>query len=105
MPLVCYLDEPSTGLDAANRRLLWDYIKRAKKSRSIILTTHSMQEAEGLCDRLTIFLDGAMECVGDPKELTMRYSAIYNITVTTAAASQQEQVAALMAGLSPSMRL
>ena len=105
MPLVCYLDEPSTGLDPANRRLLWDCIKRAKKSRSIILTTHSMQEAEGLCDRLTIFLDGAMECVGDPKELTMRYSAIYNITVTTAAASQQQQVAALMAGLSPSMRL
>jgi ABC-type multidrug transport system ATPase subunit len=83
-PLVCYLDEPSTGLDPANRRLLWDSIKRAKASRTILLTTHSMQEAEGLCDRLSIFVDGQAKCIGAPKSLTMRFGAVYNLVITAA---------------------
>ena len=58
-PLVVYLDEPSTGLDPASRRNLWQVVKDAKKDRAIILTTHSMEEAEVLCDRISIFVDGA----------------------------------------------
>ena len=92
MPLVCYLDEPSTGLDPANRRLLWDSIKRAKATRTIILTTHSMQEAEGLCDRLSIFVDGEMKCKGTPASLIMQYSAVYNVVVNTGNSEQQTQV-------------
>lgn len=45
------LDEPSTGLDPASRQQLWGVIKEAKRTCAIILTTHSMQEAEELCDR------------------------------------------------------
>ncbi|KAJ1484399.1 P-loop containing nucleoside triphosphate hydrolase protein, partial [Baffinella frigidus] len=67
MPLVCYLDEPSTGLDPASRRMLWSCIKEAKQSRAIMLTTHSMEEAEGLCDRLAIFVAGELRCVGEPQ--------------------------------------
>ena len=66
-PLVVYLDEPSTGLDPASRRNLWDVIKQGKQGRAIILTTHSMEEAEVLCDRLGIFVDGALKVIGNPK--------------------------------------
>ncbi|KAJ1474047.1 P-loop containing nucleoside triphosphate hydrolase protein [Baffinella frigidus] len=82
-PLCCYLDEPSTGLDPASRRTLWACIKEAKKSRAVFLTTHSMEEAEGLCDRLGIFVDGALRCVGNPKELTARFGGFYIITVSS----------------------
>ena len=49
-----------TGLDPASRRLLWRAIKRARASRAVFLTTHSMEEAENLCDRLGIFVDGEL---------------------------------------------
>lgn len=63
------LDEPSTGLDPASRRQLWDLINEKKKSTSILLTTHAMEEADALCDRLGIFIDGELKCVGTPAEV------------------------------------
>lgn len=66
-PLVVYLDEPSTGLDPSSRRLLWDVIKKARLDKAVVLTTHSMEEAEALCDRLGIFVGGRLRCVGNPK--------------------------------------
>ncbi|PIN20632.1 Lipid exporter ABCA1 [Handroanthus impetiginosus] len=68
-PKVVYMDEPSTGLDPASRNMLWKVVKRAKQNRAIILTTHSMEEAEHLCDRLGIFVDGSLQCIGNPKEV------------------------------------
>jgi len=73
------------GLDPASRATLWDVIKRAKKERAIVLTTHAMEEAEELCDRLGIFVDGSLRCVADPKELTSRYSGFLVLTLTTTA--------------------
>jgi ABC-type multidrug transport system ATPase subunit len=61
------------GLDPASRRNLWDVVRDAKAGRGIILTTHNMEEAEILCDRLGIFVDGQLVCIGSPKELTARY--------------------------------
>jgi len=61
------------GLDPASRRNLWEVVKAAKRGRGIVLTTHSMEEAEVMCDRLGIFVDGRLICVGNPKELTTRY--------------------------------
>ncbi|GBG60709.1 hypothetical protein CBR_g12446 [Chara braunii] len=82
-PLVVYMDEPSTGLDPASRNNLWQVVKEAKRGRAIILTTHSMEEAEVLCDRLGIFVDGQFACIGNPRELTARYGGTYDLTVTT----------------------
>ncbi|GJM98096.1 hypothetical protein PR202_ga15072 [Eleusine coracana subsp. coracana] len=65
---VVYMDEPSTGLDPASRKSLWNVVKQAKQDRAIILTTHSMEEAEALCDRLCIMVDGSLQCIGRPKE-------------------------------------
>ncbi|PIA50292.1 hypothetical protein AQUCO_01300794v1 [Aquilegia coerulea] len=89
-PKVVYLDEPSTGLDPASRDLLWKVVKRAKKNRAIILTTHSMEEAEVLCDRLGIFVDGRFQCIGNPKELKARYGGCYILTITTSSAQEEE---------------
>lgn len=103
-PLVVYLDEPSTGLDPASRQNLWNVIKTAKKGRGIILTTHSMEEAAVLCDRLGIFVDGQLVCIGAPKELTARYGKYYVLTVTTPA-EEGDKVDVLVAELSPAARL
>ena len=76
-PKVAYLDEPSTGLDPASRRNLWGVIKEAKAGKAVVLTTHSMEEAEVLCDRLGIFVAGRLVCLGNPKQLTARYGGYY----------------------------
>ncbi|KAL7139200.1 hypothetical protein ABFS83_09G034600 [Erythranthe nasuta] len=99
-PKVVYMDEPGTGLDPASRNMLWDVVKRAKQNRAIILTTHSMEEAEYLCDRLGIFVDGRLQCVGNPKELKGRYGGSYVFTMTTSP-THEEEVENLVQQLSP----
>ncbi|KAJ4974015.1 hypothetical protein NE237_007189 [Protea cynaroides] len=93
-PKVVYMDEPSTGLDPASRNNLWNVVKRAKKDRAIILTTHSMEEAEVLCDRLGIFVDGSLQCIGNPKQLKARYGGTYIFTITTL--NQEEEVVEIL---------
>lgn len=77
------------GLDPASRQNLWDVVKSSKAGRSIILTTHSMQEAEQLCDRLGIFVDGRLVCIGNPKEITSRYAGFYVFTISVPPAEEQ----------------
>ncbi|XP_047149989.1 ABC transporter A family member 7-like isoform X2 [Vigna umbellata] len=99
-PKVVYMDEPSTGLDPASRNNLWNVVKRAKQDRAIILTTHSMEEAEVLCDRLGIFVDGSLQCIGNPKELKGRYGGTYVFTMTTSV-DDEKAVENLVRRLSP----
>ena len=69
-PKILFLDEPTTGLDPQARRNLWDLIKAIKKRKiTIILTTHYMEEAELLCDRVAIMDRGEIIALGDPKQL------------------------------------
>lgn len=66
-PKVIFLDEPSTGMDPVARRFMWDVISRVatqKKQSSIVLTTHSMEEAEALCTRMGIMVNGELKCLG-----------------------------------------
>ncbi|CAL5081098.1 unnamed protein product [Urochloa decumbens] len=100
-PKVVFMDEPSTGLDPASRNNLWNVVKEAKRNRAIILTTHSMEEAEVLCDRLGIFVDGDFQCLGNPKELKARYGGTYIFTMTTSP-DQEHEVELLVHQLSPS---
>lgn len=87
-PKVVYLDEPSTGLDPASRQNLWNVVKQGKPGRGIILTTHSMEEAAVLCDRLGIFVDGELVCIGSPNELTSRYGGFFVFTITVKEGNQ-----------------
>ena len=66
-PSVIFLDEPSTGLDPMSKRQLWQAIQVARRTSAIVLTTHYMDEAEHLCDRLGIFVRGALVCIGSPQ--------------------------------------
>ncbi|KAL1210259.1 ABC transporter A family member 4 [Cardamine amara subsp. amara] len=102
-PKVVYMDEPSTGLDPASRMNLWTVIKRAKKHTAIILTTHSMEEAEFLCDRLGIFVDGRLQCIGNPKELKGRYGGSYVFTMTTSS-EHEKDVEMLVQHVSPNAK-
>ena len=73
-PRLIFLDEPSTGLDPQSRRNLWDIIRQLKEEgRTLILTTHSMEEAEYLCDEIAIMDKGRIIASGSPAELIHRY--------------------------------
>jgi ABC-2 type transport system ATP-binding protein len=94
-PELIFLDEPTTGLDPAARRSLWDLVKGLKaKGRSVLLTTHYMEEAEVLCDRLAIMDHGHILEMGTVdtlisnrfKERAVRFDAIETITDETFAA-------------------
>jgi ABC-2 type transport system ATP-binding protein len=69
-PELLFLDEPTTGLDPQSRRMLWDVVLDYKKrGGSVILTTHYMEEAERLCDRVAIIDHGRRIALGTPREL------------------------------------
>jgi ABC-2 type transport system ATP-binding protein len=69
-PEVLFLDEPTTGLDPQARRQLWDLIEEFKRAgRTILLTTHYMDEAEQLCERVAIMDHGKIIALGSPREL------------------------------------
>lgn len=69
-PEIVFLDEPTTGLDPQARIWIWDFFKELKASKStIILTTHYMEEAEQMCDRVAIMDHGKILTVGKPKDL------------------------------------
>jgi ABC-type multidrug transport system ATPase subunit len=96
------------GLDPASRQNLWGVVKAAKQDRAIILTTHSMAEASVLCDRLGIFVDGQLVCIGNPKELTARHGGYYVFTLTTPpaeAAKAEAMVRRLAPGARPTYAL
>ena len=74
-PDLMLLDEPTTGLDPQARHLLWDRLFRLKQQGvTLIITTHYMDEAEQLCDRLVVMDDGLVVAEGSPGELIARYS-------------------------------
>ena len=71
-PEILFLDEPTLGLDVIARSELWDIITALKRNATIILTTHYMEEAQALSDRIGIMMDGKLLEVGTVKELTER---------------------------------
>lgn len=68
-PKILFLDEPTLGLDVIARRELWNIIRELKKDTTIVLTTHYLEEAENLSDRVGIMVDGRLKALGTPKEL------------------------------------
>jgi ABC-2 type transport system ATP-binding protein len=69
-PQIAFLDEPTVAMDPQSRHAVWDFIKELKKEdKTIILTTHYMEEAEELCDRVGIIDHGKLIALGAPQEL------------------------------------
>jgi ABC-2 type transport system ATP-binding protein len=72
-PELLFLDEPTVGLDPQNRRQLWDILRTFRaQGRTILLTTHYMDEAERLCDRIAVVDHGKVIALGTPRELIAR---------------------------------
>ncbi|KAG0722164.1 ATP-binding cassette sub-family A member 3 [Chionoecetes opilio] len=81
-PPLVLLDEPSSGMDPVARRLLWDVLTSVRDGgRSIILTSHSMEECEALCTRLAIMVNGKFCCLGSPQHLKSKFSEGYSIII------------------------
>jgi ABC-2 type transport system ATP-binding protein len=102
-PELLFLDEPTTGLDPQSRRQLWGLIEGFKSAgRSILLTTHYMEEAERLCDRVAIVDHGKMIALGTPRELiaalraehVLEFALADNSTVDEGPLRQMEGVCA-----------
>ncbi|KAJ7305756.1 hypothetical protein JRQ81_010122 [Phrynocephalus forsythii] len=83
-PPVIFLDEPSTGMDPVARRLLWDAVARTREcGKSIIITSHSMEECEALCTRLAIMVNGQFKCLGSPQHLKSKFGSGYTLLAKT----------------------
>eukprot|EP01117_Protostelium_nocturnum_P005789 TRINITY_DN2086_c0_g1_i1.p1 TRINITY_DN2086_c0_g1~~TRINITY_DN2086_c0_g1_i1.p1 ORF type:complete len:977 (-),score=310.06 TRINITY_DN2086_c0_g1_i1:119-3049(-) len=80
-PRVIFLDEPSTGLDPKSRKDLWSVINTAKENASVILTTHSMEEADALCDQIMIMAHGEIKCIGLSADLKGRFGEGFKLSL------------------------
>jgi len=78
-PAVVFLDEPSSGMDPVSRRHMWDIITRERAMRSIVLTTHSMEECEALCTRIGIMTAGRLQCIGGQQRLKSKFGGGYTL--------------------------
>ena len=97
-PDFLFLDEPTTGLDPQARRQLWELIERFKLAgRTILLTTHYMDEAERLCDRVAIMDHGKVIALGTPRELIASVCADHLVEFSAGARSHAVDLAALSA--------
>eukprot|EP01084_Bolivina_argentea_P040743 75228_1 len=79
---VVFLDEPTSGMDPQSRRVTWELIAREKKNRCIILTTHFMDEADILADRIAIMSTGHIRCCGSALFLKRLYGVGYTFTIS-----------------------
>jgi len=89
-PRIIYMDEPTTGLDPMSRREIWSSIQRLKQDRVIILTTHSMEEADILGDRIGVMSHGKMKCIGTALHLKNKFGLGYRLNLTTPPENQSE---------------
>jgi lipooligosaccharide transport system ATP-binding protein len=98
-PRILLLDEPTTGLDPQARHILWDRLFRLKEQgTTLVLTTHYMDEAEQLCDRLVVVDKGAIMAEGAPAQLIRTYST-REVAEVRFGSERNAEVAALIAGI------
>jgi ABC-type multidrug transport system ATPase subunit len=92
-PSLVFLDEPSSGMDPFSRREMWKVIQTtaAKLGASVILTTHFMEEADALCGRIGIMVDGRLACIGSSQHLKSTYGAGYQVELRLGEASTDGQ--------------
>lgn len=80
-PDILFLDEPTLGLDPQARRELWKHIELLKGQKTIILTTHYLEEADSLADRISIMKSGSIQATGTPNELKTQFSEMQMMVI------------------------
>ncbi|CAF4611242.1 unnamed protein product, partial [Rotaria sp. Silwood2] len=86
------LDEPTAGVDPFARRAIWDLILKYKLGRTIVLSTHHLDEAELLSDRLAIISSGELKCIGTTMDLKHKYGEGYNLIVELTSISDENEL-------------
>ena len=95
-PELLFLDEPTTGLDPQARRNIWGLIREIhQRGVTVVLTTHYMEEAEELCDRLAIMDGGSLKAVDTPRNLVGRLQASYTVKLAMDKPLTEDQMASL----------
>jgi len=103
-PKIIFMDEPTTGMDPRNRRYVWNLIQKIKQDKLIILTTHSMEEADILGEKIGIMAGGSLKAVGDSLHLKNRFGSGYRLSVVCDS-EKSDQVKQLVATELPAARL
>ncbi|KAL4239790.1 ATP-binding cassette sub- A member 5 [Mactra antiquata] len=100
-PKVVLLDEPSTGMDPQSKRFVWDTISSNFKGqhRGAVLTTHYMEEADALCSRIAIMVNGKIQCIGSSQHLKSKYGSGYLLEIKLLTGNDQSQLEACMNNL------
>ena len=83
-PPIVLLDEPSTGVDPQAKRFMWTIISNIstlRKQSTVVLTTHSMEEAEALCTKMGIMVDGQFKCFGSSQHIKNKYGMGFELEV------------------------
>uniref|UniRef100_A0A8C9DCA9 ABC transporter domain-containing protein n=1 Tax=Panthera leo TaxID=9689 RepID=A0A8C9DCA9_PANLE len=93
---VLMLDEPTSGMDAVSRRAIWDLLQQHKSQRTVLLTTHFMDEADLLGDRVAIMAKGELQCCGSSLFLKQKYGAGYYMTLVKKPHCSTEKIAHLI---------
>uniref|UniRef100_A0A3Q3IRY8 ABC transporter domain-containing protein n=1 Tax=Monopterus albus TaxID=43700 RepID=A0A3Q3IRY8_MONAL len=93
---VVMLDEPTSGMDPAARRATWDLLQGEKRDRTILLTTHFMDEADLLGDRIAIMAGGELQCCGSPLFLKNKYGAGYHMVIVKDALCNVSEITRLV---------
>jgi len=91
---IIVLDEPTVGMDAESKEIIWKAIRQIQKNRpntTIIMATSSMEEAQNLCDRIGILVNGRLECIGTPEELEKNYCQRFILKVESNSISDFQQ--------------
>jgi ABC-2 type transport system ATP-binding protein len=104
-PDLLFLDEPTTGLDPQARRHLWDLVDQLRSAgRTIILTTHYMDEAERLCDRVAIMDHGRIIALGTPQQLIASVGGDHVVEFAVGTETEKERVDARKLTAIPGVR-
>ena len=82
-PEIVLMDEPTTGMDPVNRRFVWKFLSNYKANRQLLLSSHSMEEAETIGDRIIIVRSGDVVAVGTSSHLKHKYDIGYRMTLNT----------------------
>ncbi|KAH3745165.1 ATP-binding cassette transporter subfamily A [Pelomyxa schiedti] len=102
---VVVLDEPTSGMDPYSRRATWDLLRQCKKERVILLTTHYMDEADLLGDRIAVMSAGQLQCVGSSLFLKTRYGLGYTLTIAKEENAEDSAISNVVSSVIPDSRL
>lgn len=103
-PQCVILDEPTAGMDPGARRLTWDLILKNRAKRATLLSTHHMDEADLLSDKIVFISDGTIRAVGTPVGLKQRYGAGYTLVFHLSSAANRADISAFISSRVPNAK-